>query len=789
MISTGKLSPFTCFETALSVRLCIGRVTKWLVLLVLQIGLVLGLGTRLHAQEQPPLTVAFIPISPYAEIDAHGERSGFLVELAEEIGRELDIGIEFVDVANAREFIQAQIEGRTQMIAGVARLPLLQDTNVFSSAVARESLRLAVLAENFGQGAATPTGVRLGIVPPAVGSQVAELLERNTVVEFATPEAALMALMVQDVEGILLPNPAAVAQSRKAGLDYRIAFVGPNLREFDRVIALHESRADLLPQLNEAIARMEADGRLEDLRQRHFFDVPPSVPDVATVGVSHFPPHLVVGQDGEISGFIPEAMRDIAELADIEIEFVEIGQNLFVQGPAAAQTDLVAGLVDTAERRERMDFTYPLRQVPISAAFPPTDQPASTGLHDLVGRRLAVLEGSIVERIAQEQEGVDVISYASNSDAVAALIAGNVDGALATNGAIEEIVQEQGLGDQIWIAPNPVASVDTAIALRFGLGGMHRRMDVVIPGYLLSNRYSELEQKYYGVPVFWTPFRLYGALALAGLVFVTLLGLVVVLHMRRREEAFVRQKQDLAREIAHSQSLAKLVSELELSNKEQAEFTYSISHDLKAPTNTMGLLISELDELGEVGPGAQSIMSEITATNSRMRQLIDDVLNYSEVIGQKTAWEKIDLNELVDTTLKDLAAEISVAGATVTRDDLPSILGHMTQLRSLFQNLISNGVKFRSADRGPVVHISAVTLDGRIILHVADNGIGIPKDQEDSIFRLFSRLHSRSAYEGSGLGLAICRRVMINCGGSISFRPREGGGTVFELDFGTNDLE
>jgi len=217
-------------------------------------------------------------------------------------------------------------------------------------------------------------------------------------------------------------------------------------------------------------------------------------------------------------------------------------------------------------------------------------------------------------------------------------------------------------------------------------------------------------------------------------------------------------------------------------NREQAEFTYSVSHDLRAPTNTMRMLIDELEE-HDPDTDRDRVVADMKRTNDRMGQLIKDVLSYSRMVGEDLETDRVDLNELVDGVLQDLAAEIAAAGAEVSIDHLPDIQAHPMQIRMLFQNVISNAVKFHSPGASPRVEISASTADGHVVVTVADDGIGIPDAYREDVFGLFKRLHSRAEFDGSGLGLTICRRVMTNHSGSISLSPRAEGGTLVDLVF------
>jgi chemotaxis family two-component system sensor kinase Cph1 len=163
---------------------------------------------------------------------------------------------------------------------------------------------------------------------------------------------------------------------------------------------------------------------------------------------------------------------------------------------------------------------------------------------------------------------------------------------------------------------------------------------------------------------------------------------------------------------------------------------------------------------------------------NRMQRLIDDLLAYSRVGTSEYALERVDLAALVEDTLAGMRASVSESGAIVTHEGLPTVTGDPRQLRQLFQNLISNGIKFVK-EGPPRIEVSA-RKDGREWrFSVADNGIGIDPQHADRIFAVFKRLHGRDAYPGSGIGLSICKRIVERHQGRIWVERNEGGGSRF----------
>ena len=258
---------------------------------------------------------------------------------------------------------------------------------------------------------------------------------------------------------------------------------------------------------------------------------------------------------------------------------------------------------------------------------------------------------------------------------------------------------------------------------------------------------------------------------------------VVLDRQNRRQLAFDLQRQELEREQAYAKELSAVVRQLENANREQAEFTYAISHDLKSPANTIGLLIEELSEVETLSEDGQSVLEDMAKTNFRMRQSVDDVLGYIKVVDGEMDTGSIDLNELIDEIRTDLRSAIQEAHAEIDICPLPMLVGCRAQVRILFQNLISNAVKFRCRDRPTRIEVTGKLVNDGVQVCVADNGIGIPKKFRDRVFGLFQRLNSQSEFEGTGLGLAICKRVISNHNGTIRVGEGIDGGARFTMQF------
>jgi len=237
------------------------------------------------------------------------------------------------------------------------------------------------------------------------------------------------------------------------------------------------------------------------------------------------------------------------------------------------------------------------------------------------------------------------------------------------------------------------------------------------------------------------------------------------------------------------EDLQNYAAELERSNTDLQNFAYGASHDLQEPLRKIqafgSLLSTEYsDALDETG---LDYMERMQNAASRMEMLIQDLLTLSRVATKAQPFKQVDLNMIVQGVLLDLETQLKEVGGQVDVDNLPTILVDNTQMRQLFQNLISNALKFHRPDEPPMVKIGSgyIRQKKQVAAHyqitIEDNGIGFDDADLDLIFGVFQRLHTRHEYEGTGVGLAICLRIVERHGGTITAKSTVGQGSVFVI--------
>ena len=228
--------------------------------------------------------------------------------------------------------------------------------------------------------------------------------------------------------------------------------------------------------------------------------------------------------------------------------------------------------------------------------------------------------------------------------------------------------------------------------------------------------------------------------------------------------------------------LEKLNEELKKSNAELEQFAYIASHDLKSPLQAILGYAHALNWKYEkdIDPNGKRYIDLIVKAAWRMKDLIDDLLSYSRVRTENQDFEPIECQIIVSEVLNNLQAEISESKASIIHSELPKLMGDRTQIMQLFQNLISNAIKFHRPDEAPIVKISAELKDDREwVVGIHDNGIGIAAENFDRIFEIFQRLHSYKEYPGNGIGMTICKKIVERHGGRIWLESQVGVGTSF----------
>lgn len=245
-----------------------------------------------------------------------------------------------------------------------------------------------------------------------------------------------------------------------------------------------------------------------------------------------------------------------------------------------------------------------------------------------------------------------------------------------------------------------------------------------------------------------------------------------------------------------TQEVLQINQDLKRSNENLQQFAYIASHDLQEPLRKIQSFSTLLnDQFGdELGDGGRDLLHRMSAAGARMSTLIKDLLTYSRIATRQQVFGLVSLDKIMANVLTTLDWEIQQREARIDVDELPIIKGDESQLGQLFQNLLSNALKFTPGDKTPQIQIQCLkravndlpadiqpTGQSSVFcqISVSDQGVGFDTKYLDRIFQVFQRLHAKNEFPGTGVGLAICQRVVENHGGAITATSKPGEGATF----------
>jgi signal transduction histidine kinase len=251
--------------------------------------------------------------------------------------------------------------------------------------------------------------------------------------------------------------------------------------------------------------------------------------------------------------------------------------------------------------------------------------------------------------------------------------------------------------------------------------------------------------------------------------------------LRASQEQLTTSNATLEQRVAERTATAEQqAEELARSNSDLQQFAYVASHDLQEPLRMVASYLELLARRyqGQLDAKADKYIAYAVDGATRMQTLIQDLLTLARVVTHAKPSGPTDCAAVVDQVCADLRPAIEEKGAAVTRDELPTVWADRTQLGQVFQNLISNALKFCDRE-APRVHVGARGEGADWVFSVRDNGIGIAAEDSERIFLIFQRLHTRARYPGTGIGLAVCKKVVERHGGRIWVESQPGKGSVF----------
>lgn len=234
--------------------------------------------------------------------------------------------------------------------------------------------------------------------------------------------------------------------------------------------------------------------------------------------------------------------------------------------------------------------------------------------------------------------------------------------------------------------------------------------------------------------------------------------------------------------LSHQKQLEEQNIKLRNANEDLKQFTYAVSHDLRAPIRTISSFTYMLNEELEdhLDEETKQYFDLVTSSSERMGSMLEGLLQFATIGTKESDFSYVNLQEVANNVTNSLYVMIKENDAHVQfKDILPMVYTNQILISQLFQNLLSNAIKFRKKDVAPVVNVHYEEKPNAFIFSVQDNGIGIAKKNQDSIFKIFKRLHRNEEYAGTGIGLSMCKKIVNNLRGEIWLESEEGVGTTF----------
>lgn len=510
------------------------------------------------------------------------------------------------------------------------------------------------------------------------------------------------------------------------------------------------------------------------------------------VGVFDIAPLVYIDDSGSVQGLFVDIIEEIGKREGWKLQYVKGSWAQGLGRVKKGEIDLMTAVMHL-ERRERfLDFPeesvfniwgqlYSRKDAGISSVF------------DMEGKNVGVLKGgangeNFREMLRKFGITCNFIPLDSLGDVADKVADGTVDAGVFANIHGYSYEQSHKL-NRTQIVFNPSY-------LKFATArGTNSKILSTIDAYLSlwksgqDSPYHTLVAKHLGmsdgkgIPAWvWTVL-----IACASVIGITLLAAFSLLLFNRKLKKEVAQAtRSLKR---HSKELEKSNEDLATRNKELDEFTYVASHDLQEPLRKITAFSSLLQmDLGDdLSEDARENLDFLTDAASRMQVLVNDLLVLSRSGRRELKREKLSLDDCIDNAIDALDLLVSESGARIIRDELPAVWGDRTSITQLFQNLISNAIKF--CQDSPVVRVTATHTDEGPVFGVCDNGIGIQEQYREQIFAPFKRLHGRGVYSGTGIGLTICRKAVERHSGKIwvEAAPESGSHFKFTLSRGKEE--
>lgn len=541
-----------------------------------------------------------------------------------------------------------------------------------------------------------------------------------------------------------------------------------------------------------------------------------------------YPPYCIIDAEGNPDGFSVELFREAASAAGLYVT-IRIGiWNQIKEELAVGSIDALPFVGRTPEREALYDFTLPYLSLH-GAIFVRRGTSGIESVADLKQKRVGVMRGDNAEEyIVRDSISGFVIATNTFEEAFRMLESGELDAVITQRVMGLKLLKAMKIRS---IQPLeillPDFRQDFCFAVKKGDAELLSRLNEGLSIVIANKKFDQIHLKWFGPsidqrPSFMEVFRI----AIYALIPLIALGGLVMNHFLRRlvrsrtamlqgeieghkqtAHELTTLKNDLEIRVAErtdelNEQIGKLSRsqkamlymvedlnemtdelkeermKLQMINKELESFSYSVSHDLRAPLRAIDGYSNILfeDYADGFDPEGQRLLSKLRENSQRMERLITDLLALSRVTRSDMNYFRIDMKTLANSIFNELIDESERDTVSFIVDDLPAAYADPTLIRQVWSNLISNSIKYTKPKEGREISISGRTENGANIYSVTDNGVGFNPAYTHKIFETFHRLHKSDEFEGTGVGLSIVQRIVLRHGGTVGAMGREGEG-------------
>lgn len=544
-----------------------------------------------------------------------------------------------------------------------------------------------------------------------------------------------------------------------------------------------------------------------------------------------YPPYCFVNEQGEAAGFSVDLFRAAAAAAGFQVRIkTGIWSNI--------KEDLASGRIDalplvgrTPEREKEYDFTMPYLSLH-GAVFVRRGTSNIHSINDLKGKNIVVMEGDNAEEYVKREKISDhIVSTKTFEEAFIALANGNHDAVITQRIMGIELLKTMGIRSVVPLDFHlPQYRQDFCFAVKKGDSLLLSRLNEGLSIIIANNTYEEIRLKWFG-PAYKEAISFLDVLRWLLIILVPLIILIslgAVVFLRREVR---RQTKDLKREITErieaERELNRLKNQLEetvaertlqlqekiekldkseksllymvedlnqmttalqeerkkllASNQELEAFTYSVSHDLRAPLRAItgyGNFLLE-DYAVKLDDEGKRFVAVIRQNAAKMDHLISDLLSLSRVSRSEMKPLKTDMAAIALSMYHEIATAEEKKLFKVTVSNMPEVVCDVTLIKQVWQNLIDNALKYSSRSAEKKIEIEAEEGDGEVIICIRDHGAGFDEQYQDKLFGVFQRLHQEDEFPGTGVGLAIVQRIVHRHGGRVWAKGEVGKGAAF----------